>query len=122
MIATEVKYYLTPMLGYNGKDYYNLKTYHVAPLPKLADLTLEQAVMVADFMNKLKDDRSIRAIEARVRFSGFEGIHRLLKFRAGGGSLLFPEPGKDYLCLAVCEDAIVWTKDSILEEYENGLI
>jgi hypothetical protein len=121
MTYTKVRYSPTPMLGWRDKDTYELDTYHVAPLRSLSHLSLEEAQMVAAFMNRLKDDRSIRAIEARV-FMGnvVEGLDKLLKPRQRRPTLLDPSEVEDILKLKVVEGAIVWKKDSILEGYENN--
>ena len=78
--------------------------------------------MVADFMNRLKNEKSIRAVEARLLMSDKRGLNRLLYRRNVKLSLLVQEVPEDYLKLRIEKGAIVWTKDSILEEYENGII
>lgn len=120
MMAAKTRYEPTPMLGWRNGDIYPLTTYHVYPLQGLSNLTSVEAAMVAEFMNRLRDDRSIRAIESRVRLSNLEGINRLLYVRYHRSTLMAERRDIDYLQLRIKQGAIVWDRNSILEGYENG--
>lgn len=109
MLDIKVKYYPTNMLGWRDGHTYPLAGYHVYPLSNLANLTLEEANMVSEFMNSLVNPQSIRAIQAKLLMTrGKKGLDRLL--------------GGDVLCLQMVEGAIVWGEGSLLEELENAKI
>jgi hypothetical protein len=119
MNTTKVKYVPTPMVGWRDGDIYNLTTYHVSPLSGLHSLTLPEATMIADFMNRLTNPQSVRAIQSRVMTSTGKGINKLLYPRRYSVTFLDPGETVDRLQLRVVEGVIVWSEESILERLEN---